>query len=60
MKTFREFITVTHAAELLGVSALTLRRWDRNGKLVSRRHPLNRYRLYDRQELSRLLRKINE
>ncbi|HBL16131.1 MAG TPA: MerR family DNA-binding transcriptional regulator [Elusimicrobia bacterium] len=60
LKTFREFITVKQAAELLGVSALTLRRWDRNGKLVSRRHPMNRYRLYDRRELSHLLRKIND
>ncbi|MFA6091511.1 MAG: MerR family transcriptional regulator [Elusimicrobiota bacterium] len=60
MKTFREFMTVKDAAELLGVSALTLRRWDRSGKLVCRRHPVNQYRLYDRRELSRLLRKVND
>ncbi|MFA6577550.1 MAG: MerR family transcriptional regulator [Elusimicrobiota bacterium] len=53
-------MTVKDAAELLGVSALTLRRWDRSGKLVCRRHPVNQYRLYDRRELSRLLRKVND
>lgn len=60
MKTFREFVTVTKAAKLIGVSPLTLRRWDKAGKLTSRRHPINRYRLYDPMELNRLLNRIYE
>jgi len=60
MKTIEDFITVKEAAELLGVSPLTLRRWDNNGKLTSRRHPINRYRLYDRRKLNRLLKSIND
>jgi excisionase family DNA binding protein len=51
-----EFLTVNQAAEHLGVSASTLRNWDRAGKLKARRHPINGYRLYSRRELDRVLR----
>src|SRR5437588_253113 len=33
----------------------TLRNWDRANKLKPSRHPLNRYRLYGRKELEKLL-----
>jgi len=36
-------LTVAEAAELLGVSASTLRNWDRAGKLKASRHPVNGY-----------------
>lgn len=48
------FMTVKEAAEYLGVSEVTLRRWDRAGKLSARRHPINGYRLYLQAELERL------
>ncbi|MCA1947872.1 MAG: helix-turn-helix domain-containing protein [Armatimonadetes bacterium] len=54
----RPFLTIAQAARLLGVSASTLRNWDRTGKLKPRRHPMNRYRVYDRAELERLKSKI--
>ena len=50
------YLTVGRAAELLGVSPWTLRHWDRAGKLTPRRHPVNGYRLYRRDELEALLR----
>lgn len=59
MKTFEEFLTVKEAARILGVAPITLRRWDNAGRLESRRHPINGYRLYDRQALTRLLEKLN-
>ncbi|MBI4370134.1 MAG: MerR family DNA-binding transcriptional regulator [Elusimicrobia bacterium] len=59
MKTLREYVTVKKAAEILGVSSLTLRRWDNKGKLISQRHPINRYRLYDRKKLVQLLKNVN-
>jgi site-specific DNA-methyltransferase (adenine-specific) len=31
------------AAEILGVSQDTLRRWDNSGKFKSMRHPINNY-----------------
>ena len=51
-----QLLTISEAAELLGVSAGTLRKWDRAGKLSAVRHPMNRYRLYRLSEL-RVLRK---
>lgn len=59
MKTFDQYLTVKQAARVLGVAPITLRRWDKTGRLESRRHPINGYRLYDRKSLSRLLEKIN-
>lgn len=54
----RDFLTVTEAAAVVGVSPDTLRRWDRAGKVKATRHPVNRYRLYRRQELETLLREL--
>lgn len=59
MKTFQEYLTVKQAAAVLGVSPITIRRWDKTGRLESRRHPINGYRLYDRKTLGQLLEKIN-
>lgn len=47
-------ITVKQAAAMLGVSIVTLRRWDDNGKFPARRHPINGYRLYREGEVRRL------
>ena len=53
-----ELITIAEAAELLGVSLVTLRRWDASGKFKARRHPINAYRMYARDEVMRLRKKI--
>ena len=58
MPSIGSLLTVGEAAELLGVSASTIRNWDRSGKLKAIRHPVNNYRLYDRYELDILLGKI--
>ena len=55
-----EYLTVAEAAKVLGVSASTLRNWDRSGKLEARRNPVNGYRLYAVRDLETLLRKIKE
>ena len=49
------YLRIKEAAEYLGVSPNTLRNWGRSGKLVERRHPINGYRLYAREELDTLL-----
>jgi len=46
-----EYYSVAQVADILGVSKETLRRWDRNGKLVSLRDPETNYRLYHRSQL---------
>ncbi len=58
MANIRDYMTVVAAAEYLGVSKDTLRRWDRAGKLRAHRHPVNRYRLYARPDLDAFLRTI--
>ena len=50
-----DFLTVGEAARVLGVTAWTLRNWDRAGKLRAARHPVNGYRLYRRDDLEALL-----
>jgi DNA (cytosine-5)-methyltransferase 1 len=59
MKKIQDYLQIKAAAELLGVTASTLRNWERAGKLVSHRHPLNRYRLYKREDLEAFLQSIH-
>lgn len=46
-----EFLQVTEAADYIGVSPQTLRRWDRSGRLTAVRRPENGYRYYRRSDL---------
>jgi len=55
-----EFMRIAEAAAFLGTSPDSLRRWDRKGKLRAIRHPVNRYRLYRRDDLQRLLWQLND
>ena len=50
------YLRIKEAAEYLGVSPNILRNWGRSGKLAERRHPINGYRLYDKEELDALMR----
>jgi site-specific DNA-methyltransferase (adenine-specific) len=45
------YYTVKEAADKLGVSKQTLRRWDNSGKFTSKRHPINNYRVYPKNQL---------
>ncbi len=56
--TLGDYLTVGEAASTLGVSRSTLRNWDKKGRLKPYRHPLNGYRLYNRNELDALLREV--
>ena len=58
MTNFKGYITVKEAAEILGVSVMTLHRWDAQGRLKARRHPINNYRLYKKTDLENLLKKL--
>jgi len=40
------YFSIKEAAEILGVSPLTLRNWDKLGKFKASRHPMNNYRVY--------------
>lgn len=51
---------VKEAAEFLGVSELTIRNWDKKGKLPAHRHPANNYRLYRMADLEKITNKIEK
>ena len=50
-----KLISIKKASEMLGVTPLTLRNWDKNGKLKAMRHPLNNYRVYKVEDIERLI-----
>ncbi len=52
------YITIKQASKILGVSPLTLRNWDKNGKLKANRHPMNNYRVYKIEDLEDVIREI--
>jgi len=60
IESFSDFMTVKEASEFLGIAPETLRRWDKKGKLKAYRHPVNRYRLYKKQDLENLLKQIKQ
>ena len=53
-----DLLTIAEAASLLGVSQPTLRRWDEIGKFRARRHPINNYRTYLRDDVLALRKRI--
>ncbi len=53
-----DIVNIGEAAALLGVSEMTLRRWDKAGKFRPHRHPVNGYRLYRRANVLRLRKRI--
>ena len=50
----RRPLLIAEAAEVLGVSQVTLRRWDASGRFPARRHPINGYRLFEAEAVHRL------
>ena len=59
MTKLRDYLRISEAADYLGVSPNTLRNWERAGKIAAHRHPVNRYRLFRRQDLDALLRRLS-
>jgi excisionase family DNA binding protein len=49
------YFSIKEAAEILGVSALTLRNWDKSGKFPAQRHPMNNYRVYKLSILNKVI-----
>jgi len=54
----KNYITIKGAAEILGVSPMTLRRWDRSGKLKAARHRFNNYRVYRKKDILKIQKKL--
>jgi excisionase family DNA binding protein len=49
--TSQEYLRISEAADYVGVSTQTLRRWDAEGRLSAVRRPGNQYRYYRRADL---------
>lgn len=54
----KKYLTIKEASALIGVTPLTLRNWDKAGKLKAYRNPINKYRIYKSEEIELFLRKI--
>lgn len=50
-----QYLTISQAAEKIGVNKETLRRWDKSGKFQSLRHPVNNYRVYPENQIISLV-----
>ena len=57
-KVEKRYLTVKEVANLLGVTPLTVRNWDKTGKLNAYRNPINNYRIYKPEGIELFLRKI--
>lgn len=55
-----DYLTVSQAAKEIGVSAETLRRWDKTGKFPSNRHPINNYRVYTGKQVDLFVQEIKQ
>ncbi|MFC1842004.1 MerR family DNA-binding transcriptional regulator [Candidatus Dependentiae bacterium] len=53
-----DYLKITDAAKFLGVTANTLRNWEKEKKIKVYRNPQNLYRLYKRKDLEELLKNI--
>jgi len=51
----KEYYSLSEAAEVLGKSKETLRRWDRDGKLNAVREPVSNYRVYRKEDINSLI-----
>ena len=49
------YYSLSEAAEVLGKSKETLRRWDRDGKLNAVREPVSNYRVYRKEDINSLM-----
>lgn len=55
MEKNNNFLTIKEASKMLGVTPLTLRNWDKSGKLKAMRHPMNGYRVYKLDQIQQIL-----
>jgi site-specific DNA-methyltransferase (adenine-specific) len=53
------YLTISQVARLVGVNPQTIRRWDKAGKFISSRHPINNYRVYTHEQVETLLEELN-
>lgn len=55
MEKLTDYVKTAEAAEILGVSQTTLRKYAESGKIPVRKNPANGYRLFLRSDLEQFL-----
>lgn len=60
MKKLDEYLKIAEAAEFLGVSQNTLRKWADEDRIPVRVNPVNGYRLFRREDLEKFLKTIDD
>ena len=53
-----DYVKTAEAAEIVGVSQTTLRKWAQAGKIPVRRNPANEYRMFLRSDLEDFLNEV--
>jgi excisionase family DNA binding protein len=53
-----DYVKTAEAAEILGVSQNTLRKWAASGAIPMHRNPANGYRLFKRGDLEKFLARV--
>lgn len=53
-----KYITIKEASSILGVHPVTLRRWTNQGLIKFTRHPINKYRLFNINDIKKLKNQI--
>jgi len=56
----KKFLTVYEVAQIIGVTPLTVRNWDKKRRLIAYRNPVNNYRLYKIEDVEELMKKIED
>jgi len=54
------YISLSETSKLIGKSKETLRRWDREGKLIAVREPISNYRVYRKEDIRELMGELFE
>jgi DNA-binding transcriptional MerR regulator len=54
----KKYYTIKYVAKMLSVTPLTLRNWDKSGKLKAYRNPVNNYRVYKPEEIELFVRRM--
>lgn len=58
--TTKKYLTTKEVADLLGITPLTVRNWDKTGKMKAYRNPINNYRIYKPSDIEFFLQKIKK
>ena len=51
-------IYMKEAMKILGIARTTILRWEKEGKITTKRNAFNNYRIYDKEEIEKLYNEI--